>query len=75
MIEWLLVISQVLTPIGVLLGVWVSWDNKRRINEVTKSTNGLAQRNEQIANDLGRMQGAAAEQANPTPQRKPPEAV
>lgn len=75
MIEWLLVISQVLTPIGVLLGVWVSWDNKRRINEVTKSTNGLAQRNEQIANDLGRMQGAAAEQANPTAPRKPPEAT
>lgn len=71
LIGLLLAISQVLTPLGVLFGIWVSWDNKRRLKDVHDSTNGLAQRNEQIARQLGKAEGKAEEQASPTPTPPP----
>ena len=66
-------LSQLLTPVGVLAGVWVSYKNGQKLNqsnvkldEVHKSTNGLAERAEKLAKKLGIEEGKAAEKANPT---------
>jgi hypothetical protein len=59
-------LSQLLTPVGVLAGVWVSYKNGQKLNAVHESTNGLDKRNEAIAKKLGVEEGKAAEKANPT---------
>jgi predicted exporter len=66
-------LSQLLTPVGVLAGVWVSWLNGQKMNrqrdsiaELHRSTNGLSERNEAIAKKLGIEEGKASERANPS---------
>jgi len=59
-------LSQLLTPVGVLAGVWVSYKNGQKLNAVHKSTNGLAERAELFAKRLGIEEGKAAEKANPS---------
>jgi hypothetical protein len=60
-------LSQLLTPVGVLAGVWVSYKNGKKLNEVHRTTNSLAQRNEEIAKQLGVKEGIEQQKANPTP--------
>ena len=66
-------LSQLLTPVGVLAGVWVSYKNGQKLNqsnvkrdEVHKSTTGLSERAEALAKKLGIEEGKAAEKANPS---------
>lgn len=58
--------AQILTAIGVLGGVAVSWRNGRKLDSqgqkieaVRRSTNGLSERNEAIAKKLGVAEGKA----------------
>jgi hypothetical protein len=64
--EAILVFSQVVTSCGVLYGIWISYRNSRKIDAVHRSTDGLAERAEQMAMHLGIEQGKAEEKANPT---------
>jgi len=66
-------LSQLLTPVGVLAGVWVSYVNGQKMNRqgdkleaLHRSTNGLSERNEAIARKLGIAEGKEQEKANPT---------
>jgi uncharacterized membrane protein len=63
-------IALVITSIGTLItsigSVLVSLRNGQKLNEVHRTTNSLAQRNESIAKQLGVNEGRAAEKANPT---------
>jgi hypothetical protein len=59
-------IAQLLTSIAVV-GSWIqSWRNSKKIDEVHKSTNGLAMRNEAIAEKLGIAKGKQQEKDNPS---------
>jgi hypothetical protein len=49
-----------------LAGVVVSLRNSRKLDEVHKTTNSLAVRNEQVAKELGIAEGKATERKNPT---------
>ena len=59
-------LSQLLTPVGVLAGMWVSWKNGQKLNAVHRSTDGLAERAEAFAKKLGIEEGKAQEKANPS---------
>lgn len=59
--EVALIIASLGTFTSSVGSVLVSLRNSRKLDEVHKTTNSLAARNEQIANDLGRLQGAAAQ--------------
>jgi len=55
-----------LTALTSAYGVMVSQRNSRKLTELHESTNGLASRNEAIAQKLGIAQGKAEEKRNPT---------
>jgi hypothetical protein len=59
-------LSQLLTPVGVLAGVWVSYKNGQKLNAVHKSTNGLSERAEALAKKLGIAEGKEQERVNPS---------
>lgn len=60
------IIAAVPPTIMALAGLLVSWGNRRSLAVVHKTTNSLAQRNEEIAAELGEIKGRAAEKANPS---------
>jgi hypothetical protein len=53
------VITSLATLVGVVGSVAVSLRNSRKLDEVHKSTNGLAARNEAMAQKLGIAEGTA----------------
>lgn len=59
-------LAQILTAIAAVGGVVLSWLNRRGIEAVHKSTNGMSERNEQIARKLGVEEGKATEKASPS---------
>lgn len=56
--------AQLLTALTAFISCMLSLRNGRKLTEVHKSTNGLAARNEVIAEELGREKGKAEEKAN-----------
>ena len=56
-------VAQLITSVATLIGVAgstaVSLRNSKKLEEVHKSTNGLAMRNEEIAKKLGVFEGTA----------------
>lgn len=56
--------AQILTAIAALGGLAISWRNGRKIEAVHQSTNGMSERNEQIARKLGVEEGKAEEKAS-----------
>lgn len=61
-------VSLIMTSVGTLLttvaSVWVSLRNSRKLDEVHRTTNSLAQRNEAIAKELGITEGIKQEKEN-----------
>jgi hypothetical protein len=55
-----------LSSLVAAIGAVVSLGNSRKLDEVHKTTNSLAQRNEAIAKQLGIEEGKAAQKASPT---------
>jgi hypothetical protein len=53
-------IGQLLTGIAALYAAIMGVRNSKKLDEVHKSTNGLAERNEAIAKKLGIAEGTAA---------------
>jgi uncharacterized membrane protein len=62
--------AQLITSIGILItsltGLVVSVRNSRKIDDVHKTTNSLAERAEERAHQAGVAEGKATEKANPT---------
>ena len=66
-------IALIITACGTLLtavtgavGIFVSLRNSRKLDEVHKTTNSLAERNEAIAKELGVAEGKASVEARPS---------
>ena len=55
-----------LSSLVAAIGAIISMGNSRKLDEVHKTTNSLAARNEAIAKEWGIEQGKASEKANPT---------
>jgi hypothetical protein len=52
-------LSQLMTPVGVLAGVWVSYRNGQKLNEVHRTNTSLAKQ-------LGVEEGRKSERENPS---------
>ncbi len=62
--------AQLITSVGILItavgGLVVSLRNSKKIDDVHKTTNSLAERAEERAHQAGIAEGKAAEKSNPS---------
>jgi hypothetical protein len=61
-----LIMTASATLLGTIVSASISLINAFNINRIERNTNSISQRNEDIAKQLGIVQGVAKEKANPS---------